>query len=506
MIFLLQIFFSFGFVFARDVEFSWIPSEGVTKYEIQVAGDKEFKKIIKEGASETASFTAQLGVGRHYYRVRVVDKKGRGGLWSKPSSVLISPLSPELVSPEIGFQTSYYEILPKMDFTWKSVPDGENYEVLITTPQGATVLQEKAKGTSFSTQNLPFGQYIWKVRTLGQDQFVSGFSEPRTFEIKKKEFTTPELIVPEDEGYEAAYRPLNFQWRKDPAAKLTDVYYEKIGKVEKENTTRKFENLGSQDHSLEYEEPGKYNWYVVTKEAEKTPGVKSLRNSFEVRNDVPSAGNYELEFSMSQASDQFDTKSNRQSGGSTTVSSSATSSQSVTGFSAGYYLGQPFGVFLSTRTAKSSLGNQDFYQQESELTFRLRMGAAGFFQDMLFGARVMDLPLVETSPAVRTNVFTSLGPVVGTRLSGTFSQKIRVQLQAYYFKPFSNMEGINGVTVDAYGGSFGVKWNFFYEFWLGARYSLLNVTGKFQPAGSSANATWTQSRSEPIFLSLSYEH
>ena len=120
-------------------------------------------------------------------------------------------------------------------------------------------------------------------------------------------------------------------------------------------------------------EPGEYKWYVTTKEAKNTPGVTSDTWDFEIRDDVLSRGNYELEFSVSPVgTDLYTTSSARQTGGSSFISQQSSSSGTFVGFLGGYYPLQSLGFFASVRTASMGVENLNAYQQEDDFTLRLR--------------------------------------------------------------------------------------------------------------------------------------
>lgn len=494
---------------AREVEFSWDPMEGAIKYEIQVSDSQKFDKPMASGQVDKPTFNTQLPVGHFLYRVRVIDKKGRPGRWSQPSEVTVAPYAPDLISPKTGFEVSYFEVQPPLEFAWKAVDPKVEYEILVYKTSGQKALEEKVSGTSFKTSKLGEGEYMWKVRTVADQKYISPYCEPRRITITKKPLKPPKLILPEKDGMAAAYREVFFEWEQDPITKYTDFHFEKFsavqgGKLFKE----KIPNLTGSKYTAPYEEPGRYKWWVTTKEAKDTPGVTSDIQEFEVRNDVIAKGNYELEFSLSPVGDLYTTTSARQTAGSSMVAQQSTSSGMFVGFLGGYYPIESVGFFLSERTAQIGVENMNAYAQETDFQMRLRFGSKGFAQEFWLGYRLMDLVEAENTPAQTTTDFTTAGPLFGTRISATLLSGLKAQGSLYYFKPTTNVEGIGNLTADVYGGSLGLKWNFMYQFWLGYRFAMERINGSFitPGMGPEVNAAWTQYRLEPFFISVSFEH
>lgn len=494
---------------AREVEFSWAPMPTAMKYEIQVAMTPKFEKVVTQSQMDKPNFVMNTQVGRYYYRVRAIDLKGHPGRWSQPATVLVEPYAPELIAPAANYETQYFEVLPEIEFQWKSAQEQMNYEILISKASGQKVLEQSTKDFNFKTTKLPEGEYTWKVRSAA-NQISSVYTEARKFTIVKKPLKPPKLIKPTKDGLTAAYRPVDFEWEQDPATKYTDFFLEKTkstspdGKIFK----TKLLNLKKANHQDPYEEPGEYKWWVVTKEATNTPGVASDVQNFELRNDVLTKGNYELEFSLSPVNDLYTTTSARQNGGTSLVAQQSTGTGTFVGFHAGYYLTESIGLFMSQRTARMDVENFSGLFNETDFQFRLRFGSKGFNQEFILGYRLMDQLEAENTPAVMTTNVTEVGGLFGTRLTATIIPAIRTQFSIFYYKPLINIDGISNWVSDTYGGSLVVKWNFMYQFWLGYRFSMERINNSFTTPGQAPSVTssWTQYRLEPLFFSLSFEH
>ncbi|MCC6277192.1 MAG: hypothetical protein IT289_04675 [Oligoflexia bacterium] len=494
---------------AREVEFSWAPMEGATKYEIQIDDNGGFQKPRVSMQTEKPLISTNLEVGKYFYRVRVIPNQGRPGKWSKPAEVLVSPYAPELEEPQESFETSYFEILPKINFKWKTPGKELEYEILITRATGQKILEERTKEPTFVTEKLEEGDYHWMVRAVSNKTLASTYTPHRFFRIVKKPLAKPKLILPPQDGMSAAYRPIDFKWEKDPNTHFTDLYLEKLtGRQGEKPYKKKIDNLTKSEFQAPYAEPGKYRWSVITKEGKDTPGVKSEIADFEVRDDVMSAGNYELEFSTSYVDDLYTTTSSRQTAGASRISQQSSAISQFYGFSAGYYLFQSLGFYFSTRTGRTSVENYGDLSQETDLTLRLRFGSKGFNQEFWFGYRIMDIIAVEKDPALLTTNFSTNGGLVGTRMNATVADGWKAFLTAYYFKPTADIYGHSGLVADVYGGSLGVKWNFAYQFWVGYRFGMSRVTGIYTTPGqpTNVNSQWTQYRLEPAYFSISFEH
>lgn len=506
---LIQILLLPKVVIAREIEFSWAPSPLALKYEIQVADSAKFEKPLVTQVTEKPAFATKLDVGRYYYRVRVLDIKGRPGKWSQPATVLIDPYTPELTSPENAFEVSYYEVLPELKFEWKAPQTKMEYEILISKVTGEKVLEAKTKDLAFSTKKLSEGEYNWKVRTI--TQIVSSvYTEPRRFNVIKKPLQAPKLIKPEKDGVAPSYRKVDFLWEQDEAAKFTDLHFEKIKSYTADGKlfTVKKQNLAGSTYTDPYQEPGMYKWWVTTKEAQDTPGITSDAQNFELRSDVITKGNYELEFSLSSVNDLYTTTSARQTAGTSQVAQQTVSSGMFVGFLGGYYIFEGLGIFMSQRTGKMAVENFNDLLSETDFQLRLRFGSRGFNQEFHFGYRTMDIIEAENTPTIMSTAFTTVGPLFGTRITASITPTIKAQLSGFYFKPTTNIHAINGLTADIFGGSFGVKWNFMYQFWLGYRFGMERINGILQTPNQSpsVNASWTQYRTEPLYFSVSFEH
>ncbi len=495
--------------FARDVEFSWAPMAGAIKYEIQVSKSQKFEVIAAQGATDKPAYSAPIDIGRYYYRVRVIDIKGHPGKWSTLGALLVDPYAPELLTPAAGFETSYYEVAPTIDFTWKTNMRNSAYEILISKSSGEKVLESPSKELKFKTATLPEGEYIWKVRSVA-NEVTSDYSTSRAFTVIKKPFTAPVLIKPTKDGLSAAYRSVPFEWQKDSHAHFTDVHYEKTESYtsEKKLFSKTEKDLDKDTFMDEYEEPGQYKWWVVTKEAKNTPGLASDSQNFEVRNDVISKGNYELEFSLSPFNDLYTTSSARQTSGTSQISQQSSASSTFIGFLGGYYFFESMGIFLAERTASMSVETFNDTVSETDLQLRLRFGSKGFNQELIAGYRIMDLLEVENSPSSESTSISASGPLIGSRVTVSLSAALKLQGQLFYFKPIGNVEGMSGWVTDVYGGFAAVKWNFMNQFYLGYRFQMERINSSFNTPQKAPNVTssWTQYRLEPFYLSISFEH
>jgi len=322
---------------AREVELSWAPMAQATKYEIQIDSEISFSKPAVSDQSVKAAYTVNLDTGAYFFRVRVVDIKNRPGRWSKPTPLIVTAYAPELVAPENAYETSYYEIYPSLEFSWKPVTGKSNsYEILIYKTTGEKIIEGNASDTTFKTDKISEGDYLWKVRTVSGKDLISSYSEPRRLVITKKNLTPPTLISPEKNGITPAYREVPFSWTKDPNAHFTDLNYEKVtGRDAAKPFKKKISDLSGTTYVADYEEPGEYKWSVTTKEGKDTPGVSSPTYDFEVRDDVITRGNYELEFSLSPVSYLYTTNSARQTNGASGIAQQSTANGTFVGFLGG---------------------------------------------------------------------------------------------------------------------------------------------------------------------------
>lgn len=486
--------------YSREVTFEWEPLEGAISYQIEVSKTPKFSKEVLKQDLEHPTLTTDLQFGQYYYRVRALDKDKKYGHWSDPEKILIAPYPPELKDPKASFSTSYYEILPKISFSWKPLDGNPEYEIFIYKTTGKKALEIKVKGTEFSTQDLPEGEYMWKVRSIYDQTIESPYCEPRGFVVEKKTLETPKNISPEKDGTVSAFRQVDFQWSKDKAAKFTDLSL-KIPENQPKPPEQK--NVETETASIEYLEPGDFEWSVTTKEGKETPGIKSEVTKFKVRDDLISDDNYGFQFGYGYGTMANSFVTSRLGSQQTGENKSTSIAQHLSGY---YFFNRGFGIALGLKNNSDSSGSYDIPDRQMTATMRLRFGAPGFNQQFLFGFRSQNVYELIASPATTFNRFSLSGPVVGTYMTGTISQNWKVQFGGFYFGGTSHAESKGQLQADYYEGMIQVGRKLFYKMWAHYTFTYGRGVYNFIPNSSSTSTSWNTTAMEPFRLSISLEH
>ncbi len=234
--------FSFVILFVnrglcRDVSFSWEAMEGASEYEIQISKTDDFKLPYIDQKLQTPSFSSAMDPGKYFYRVRVVDQSKHPGKWSNSAPVNVASQGPELIKPVSGYETSYYERLPDIDFSWKNTDITEVYEIVISDGSGQEVVHTTVDKAAYKG-NLPNGDYQWQVRSMGKspipgrvgsaEEVPSDFSKPWHFKVIKNSLEKPILKTPLDGIKLFNHDTIDFSWSQDPHTHFADVNIEEL--------------------------------------------------------------------------------------------------------------------------------------------------------------------------------------------------------------------------------------------------------------------------------------
>ncbi len=149
-------------------------------YEVQIATDEEFKKVVQQFYSETnVTKSKPLNTGNYFVKVRQSKQKVslQNGeemkidfLWSEPVEFSVnrlgsSPLAaPELIQNNIAFKPPEQEAIP---VEWKAVERAHQYIVeLSKTKNFKTVQAFKSQRTTLPSQVIVPGRYFFRVTAL----------------------------------------------------------------------------------------------------------------------------------------------------------------------------------------------------------------------------------------------------------------------------------------------------------------------------------------------------
>ncbi|HEX4924542.1 MAG TPA: hypothetical protein VFV50_10665 [Bdellovibrionales bacterium] len=473
---------------AREVTFSWEPFENVYAYEIRIANEPEFKETLIRKGVKKPSATVDLPIGKYFYKVRALDVNKRPGQWSEAVPFTIPPYPPELKAPKNGTVYSYYEIPPTITLDWKPAEGDIVYEVLISKTTGQKVAETRVKDPKLVTSEITEGDYSWKVRSIYQEIYESPYSDPKFFTVEKKPFKAPELIEPIGGKVMAAYRPVGFAWKKDPAMSYSDV---SVKAKEGQGSWSQKDLHKTETFEVPYMEPGVYAWTATNTEAATTPGLTSKEESFEIRNDFVADGNAYVTLGL--APSFYVVKSSGQE-----FARSALAQY----LGLKYYPWEVLGLALDYQTSKLERAPYTIPYQRASASILIRGGTVGFAQEWFVGARQMDLLLAD--PVMNSYYFVTSGIQSGLNMYGTLARGWKFLLAGLYYKPMSVTSNLGEVVADHYEAEIGVSYNLFDQFWVSYKLrSEKTITNVRDGATTIESEAF---RTEPLHIMLSWEY
>ena len=213
----------------------WLPSARAVKYQLQVADDEKFERVVLDTSFEEAKFRWKDAViGERFWRARAIGKTGLKSNFTQPGRVTVGTEPPELPARSAGvmsvkrvkeLEASNAEI----DFAWKPIPQSVRYEVQVAS--STSFENAKSFKSEKATARLPVttkGNFV-RVRALdGTGKAASAFSAPTQLSVSKKlVFDPPELVQPDEDATVVALGKgegsILFSWEPTPDAQMYDM-------------------------------------------------------------------------------------------------------------------------------------------------------------------------------------------------------------------------------------------------------------------------------------------
>ena len=489
---------------ARKITLKWNLDQSMLAYEIQLAGDIAFKKIIKTKRVQDPKVTLDLAVGTYYYRVRYIDKDNEPLYWSKPSKVNIIPQPPKAIAPNDAIKLIYYELKPKIKFSWQGHDKSEKYQLVLRKMSGEEVYRKSLKEREVTLDELGKGEFTWQVRSVHQKAYKSDYTKKRKIKIVQKDLSEPELISPK------ALRPqiksnksFKFKWIKDPNSNFTDIELQETD-LKKTIKDLKLQNIEGDVYSYSKGLPaGNYSWSVRTKEGEKTPGKTSEPVIFGVYPHVIERGSFKFEYGYSSASFE---KANRSLRTGTEVIDTKTASTSLSELSTYYIFTDWLGIGADWQM--TTAGDDPWGKRYRKVSYNLHFhGGSSYFSNLVtLGYREMIGYETYNNSSGNYTDFTMQGVVIGTDAAWAVSHQVKIMLKLLYFKPLSLKESVGALNADIGEYAFGFGYNVWDMFWVNLSYRYLIEVSRFQHVEASGNTYSTTERTEPFYLSISYNY
>ncbi len=164
---------------APMIAFAWseLPATGL--YDVQIASDRDFRRLVGAQRVQSPAWSRQLEDGTYYWRTRGVDDSSRGGGWSETRLVAVKAGSPTpaLVEPLPGSDVD------APNFRWTRVDGLSEYRVTVSRdPEGKDVVAtETTTNDTVTLGALDEGLYYWTVDGVSPDKLYAARSEPGSF-------------------------------------------------------------------------------------------------------------------------------------------------------------------------------------------------------------------------------------------------------------------------------------------------------------------------------------
>ena len=166
----------------RNIEFRWLKVPSAKMYQLQVATDSGFEKIVCEtdGLPEISHQVDFQNDGIYFYRVRSIAADGFESLWSPPLSFeIVRPPSVAMEKPDIQEKTIYIR--------WQTEGGAASYVFqMATTPDFKEILKQETVTEPFiEMEMLPPGEYFVRTQGVSAEGFYGPYSQTQVFIIHK---------------------------------------------------------------------------------------------------------------------------------------------------------------------------------------------------------------------------------------------------------------------------------------------------------------------------------
>ncbi len=485
-------------VFAREVDLSWDPMEGALAYQIHIAKQADFKDKVVRKLTRKPRFKYNLKMGNYFYRVRVIDKNKKPGYWSEPQRLIIKPYPPELKAPENATKYAFFEVRPKIEFQWKPTEGEPEYEILITKTTGRKIYEGKTKENKILVDTLEEGEYLWKVRTIYEGEYISDYVAERNFLIEQKNLEKPKLIAPIQNIELPANRNHKLVWSRFSATHYTDVILERKENKEWREFYKK-ENLTGLEDTLTNLARGEYRWKVITKEDIKSKGIESDWENFKTSPHIISDTDHYVGFGFSFDSFTYSYTSNRNARSSGELDSSPL----VKHFFANLQASKAYSVTIELEDGNQDLGNFNLQHFRASLINRFRFGVKGFEQSFLLGYRHSNFYEFYDSTF---SLLPTDGAIAGLEFMGIFSDRWRGGLRFLYSKPIDSKFSFTETRGDLYELKIMANWNPWAKFWVQfqVNYEFGQISNKNGEDESISRYQYT--RLTPLYIGVMYRH
>jgi hypothetical protein len=236
----------------------WRPVAGAQSYELQIAEEVGFKKLVVETRVAQPPYRWQyLPSTPHFWRVRSVDPEGRVGQWSAASSVAL-PRPPGLLSPADDATLVCGEADTRVRIELARSAVLKEYVVELAADARFTrSLKEltSSDGRVEATLSEP-GTYYWRAMGIDLQGSSTSASPTRTFRLVPD---GPQLRPVPPTEWTASPTPIPLSWKAGACAQRFQLEVQPEGGRGKTLTAV----ADKPAHALRLKAAGRYRWRVA---------------------------------------------------------------------------------------------------------------------------------------------------------------------------------------------------------------------------------------------------
>lgn len=177
--------------FTPDIKIRWLESDLADHYQLQLAADSGFTRIVEKKRTTKAFYTTHdLKPGKYFFRVQLVTDDGFATLFSTPLAWEI------MAQPKLGsLNTSSKGSDSTITLRWPAMADTAGYMIQIATDKACTDLiaeNNKLTDPSYTINfQLVNGKYYVRIRSITKDGLKSPWTPPQTLTVESESSWLP---------------------------------------------------------------------------------------------------------------------------------------------------------------------------------------------------------------------------------------------------------------------------------------------------------------------------
>lgn len=263
-------------------QLTWEETPEASRYRVEVATDKDFKKVIKVTTATSPTYRwEEITPGQFYWRVRAASGSNQSSAPSEVAQIRAKAPAPQLPAKIQGSAIS--GATAKVTFNWSPVPFAKKYRISVfADPKGNDLLMEKVTPTPAVQLDLAAGRYwVSATATDLQAGAISDRSPASAIIVTNLEsLSVPELLSPPEASSlflsDSMPVPMVFYWKVTPQTTLYEI------QVARDTSfTKPVLAMAHTSNRLIVKQkfkPGEYFWRVRSKSATAESGWSTPRS------------------------------------------------------------------------------------------------------------------------------------------------------------------------------------------------------------------------------------